>query len=341
MIGRGVPLPALNMVKALMSRHPITLAQISDLHLPSYGWTPPHYWNLKRGLGSLNWHRKRRFVHRLDVASRLADDIFRQHPAHVAVTGDLVNIGLPREFRASLRWLERLGKADKVMVIPGNHDIYSKLSGDEMCHVYWGDYMESDDFGRALAAELGQSEDFPIVRRVGNVALVGVNSAEPTPPFVAAGRVGESQRMRLARSLSALKRAGLIRVVLIHHPPLPGMTSRRRALKDSEEMRAVLKTEGAELVLHGHNHLDAVTWLETASGSIPVCSAASGSAGRKLKDEPLARYYLYKIGGTPAAPEIERTVRGLNDSCDAVVELDRSRLQAAAPGHVPRALSGA
>ena len=36
-----------------------TLAHISDVHLGPVAGFHPRYWDLKRGLGYLNWHRGR------------------------------------------------------------------------------------------------------------------------------------------------------------------------------------------------------------------------------------------------------------------------------------------
>ena len=92
----------------------VTLAHISDLHLSPVTGFGPRHWNLKRGLGFLNWQRGRRFVHSRDTADRLVDDMIQQDPDHVAVTGDLVNIGLPSEYEAARRWLESVGSPDRV-----------------------------------------------------------------------------------------------------------------------------------------------------------------------------------------------------------------------------------
>ena len=69
-----------------------TLAHISDVHLGPISGFHPRYWNMKRGLGYLNWHRGRVRVHLKDVADAIAADAVAQKPDHIAVTGDLANI---------------------------------------------------------------------------------------------------------------------------------------------------------------------------------------------------------------------------------------------------------
>jgi 3',5'-cyclic AMP phosphodiesterase CpdA len=301
----------------------LTIAHLSDLHLTPLAGFGPRHWNVKRTLGYLNWHRGRKRVHRPETVAALLADLAMQPVDHVAVTGDIVNIGLPSEHAAALRWLEGLGSAERVSVVPGNHDIYVRLASDPGVE-RWRAYMASDTFGAGIGVE--PVDGFPFVRRLARVALIGVNSAVPTPPFVAAGCLGPRQLGALARALDAVRKAGLVRVVLIHHPPLPGQAPPRRALSDAAELERVLSAHGAELVLHGHNHRDMLTWLETATGRTPVVGIASGSAARAHKDEPLARYNLFRFTFDGATPAIHHTARGLAQTGGPVVELEHRLL---------------
>lgn len=317
-----------------------TLAHISDLHLSPLPFLAPRHWNLKRGLGYLNWQRKRRRVHRAEVAAQMVADIRAAAPDHVAVTGDLVNLALPSEFTTALRWLEGLGAPDDVSLVPGNHDIYaSKAAADGVG--LWADYMLGDDAAGRGAAYLFANgsidDDFPFVRQRGAVAYVGVNSAEPTPPFVAAGFVPEPALERLGAVLDQLGREGMFRCVLIHHPPLPGLAPPRRALRNADAVARTLARHGAELVLHGHNHRNVTVWGGRDGGRFPVVGISSGSAARKLGEEPLARYNLIRVtrgetgredGGGDAMPDwrIEITARGLEQPSGPVVQLDRQVL---------------
>ena len=176
--------------------------------------------------------------------------------------------------------------------------------------------------GRAHA---GHDEAFPFVRMLGPVALIGVNSAVPRPPLVASGRLGAAQLERIAAVLERLAGAGVFRLVLIHHPPLPGQAKRYRELEDAAALEAVLARHGAELVIHGHNHHNMLAWCATsAGGKVPVVGAPSASLGRPHKREPLARYNLYRIAGPPWT--IEMVGRGLERPGGPIVELERRTL---------------
>lgn len=305
-----------------MSR-PLILAHLSDVHL---GPLPPfalRHWNVKRVLGYLNWQRGRRHVHTRAAVNLVTADVAAQHPDHIAVTGDLVNIALPGEYIAARAWLDALGAPGMVSVVPGNHDIYTHLGRDPGCD-RWADYMRGDEVAAAPAntsAPDFHEPIFPYVRRRGKVALIGLNSAVPTPPFVAAGIVGKPQIARLATILARLAEEGLFRVVMIHHPPLPGLASPSRGLEDAADLERVLLRHGAELVLHGHNHRDMLSWRDWQGGRFPVLGIASGSAAKLHHGEPMARYNLIEIAERDGGFAMRVRSRGLDAAGHRVVEL--------------------
>ncbi len=101
-----------------------TLAHLSDPHLAPL--PKPRLTQLfgKRLTGYVNWQRKRRFVHDPAVLAKITADMAQQAPDHIAVTGDLANIGLPDEFLRGREWLQTLGSARDVSFVLGNHDVY-------------------------------------------------------------------------------------------------------------------------------------------------------------------------------------------------------------------------
>ena len=305
----------------------LTLAHLSDVHLAPLPRLPLAHANVKRALGFLNWHRKRHAVHRPEVVAALLADLTMQNVDHIAVTGDLVNIGLPEEYTAAQAWLERLGSPRDVSVVPGNHDIYTRLVGDPGVE-RWRGYMDSDDWGRTLTSSW---VGFPYARRIRNVALIGLCSAIPTPPFVAGGRLGPEQLARLPGLLDACRRDGLIRVVLIHHPPFPGQASRLRGLFDTKALQGVIAQHGAELILHGHNHVNMLARSEWPGGSVIALGVPSFSAGKAHHGESLGRYNLIRfLPESETGLGIELIGRGLSGSGLEVVEVERRRLDTSA-----------
>jgi len=309
---------------------PVAIAHLSDIHIGPLVGLSPRFWNTKRALGFLNWHRKRRFVHRSEVADRLVADLAQQPLDHVAVSGDLANLGLPAEHERALAWLAKLGPPDRVSVVPGNHDIYAELGGDQG-PMRWLEFMQSDVSDEPLTS----AASFPFVRRIGRIALIGINSAVPTPPAIAIGRVGAEQRARLGSMLERLGADGYFRLVMIHHPPLPGHAKAHHELEDAAEVERILVAHGAELVIHGHNHTSTTAWRQAESGRpIAIVGVPSGSAARSIKGEPLARYHIYRIAPDAGSWRIDLEARGIEAPDGAVVPLGKIRLAAPIASHV-------
>jgi 3',5'-cyclic AMP phosphodiesterase CpdA len=277
-----------------------TLAHLSDPHLPPLPAARLRDLASKRALGYLNWTRNRHKYHRREVLDALVADIRAQAPDHIAVTGDLVNLALEAEFAPSRAWLESVGEAARVTVIPGNHDAYVRATKHRAAEA-WGDYLRGDVDGGNGA--------FPFVRRRGPVALIGVSSAVPSPPLMATGKLGQAQMQALDRILAKLASEQAFRVLLVHHPL--HSASRVKRLTDSRQLRALIKQHGVELVLHGHDHIHSTMWLEGPRGEIPAIGVPSASAvahGRY----PDAAFNMFAIERADGAWRVEQTVRGVD-----------------------------
>jgi 3',5'-cyclic AMP phosphodiesterase CpdA len=257
------------------------LAHISDLHLA----LTPKVLELpsKRGLCFINWQRKRKYIHRPDVLNAITRDLRARPADHIAVTGDLVNFSLAGEYAWARHWLESIGPPNDVTVVPGNHDVYVR-GVEEFPAKFWGDYMRGDD----------GLDQFPFLRRRGQIALIALASGVPTGPFMATGRLGQTQLARLAEALEQTR--GSFRIVLIHHPPVSPRRRYFRRLVDAGELRVVLAAKGAELLLHGHDHRRSLLWLEGPGGKkIPALGVPSASACTQHGEEHPAGYQVLQI----------------------------------------------
>jgi 3',5'-cyclic AMP phosphodiesterase CpdA len=287
------------------------LAHLSDPHLAPL--PRPRVLELvgKRATGYVNWRRKRQLVHRSDVLGRIVADLKQQAPDHIAVTGDLVNIAIAAEFKPARGFLESLGSAREVTLVPGNHDAYVR-SGIGYSQLHWDAYMRGDDGG-----------SFPFLRRRGPLALIGLSSAVPTAPFMATGQLGAEQTTRLGELLERC--AGSFRVVMIHHPPASKPSRRFKRLLDGPAFRAALARHGAELVIHGHDHERALIHLDGPQRPIPVVGVPSASEASPGEHDP-AGYNLYRIEGDNGAWRCEVVSRGLTPDGKQVVEIKRMML---------------
>lgn len=256
------------------------LAHLSDAHI---GPLPRPKWREllgKRATGYINWRRGRHRAHDMEALGLLVADLRAQRPDHVAMTGDICNIGLPAEFPLAAQWLGTLGAPEDVSLAPGNHDTYMRSSLTHLARDL-SPWMRDD----------GGATDFPYLRRRDGVAIIGLCSGVPTLPFVAAGRLGPQQLERLADILRRTRDE--LRVVLLHHPPVDGGGGIRN-LGDHGAFAEVLAREGAELVLHGHSHLISRKSMPGPRGAIPVLGICSASSiGRNPRRR--AAYYVIDL----------------------------------------------
>jgi len=293
-----------------------TLAHLSDPHL---GPLPEVRWRdlaSKRAFGYANWRRGRAASLGPTSLQALIEDLQRAEPDHIAVTGDLINIGLPAEVEAAKLWLAALGETADVTIVPGNHDAYLPGSVRRFTEA-WAPWMSGDDTGPATG--------FPFVRVREPVALVGVSSAVATAPLMATGRIGDTQAEALAETLDALGRDDLFRVVLIHHPPIAGSTPWHKRLIGGSRFRAAVAAGGAELVLHGHNHVTSIAAIPGRDAPVPVVGATSASL-HAHGGRPGGSYLLYRIGREHGEFVCELEERGAKEVGGPVETLSVQRL---------------
>lgn len=303
------------------------LAHLSDVHLAPLPKVRAADLRGKRFIGYHSWRFRRRHVHRPPVLEAVVTDILTHRPDHVAITGDLINISLREEYAAAADWLAALGSPEWITIVPGNHDAYVPFPWDEGMGL-WAGYMTGDLRMAGARGTGGLANPFPFVRQRRNLALVGVSSALPTSWRMAAGHMGARQLESLAQILKELRTRGFYRIVLIHHPPLPGQTEPRKALIDAEDLKRVLQEEGAELVLHGHEHRHGVERLETQLGPAHVVGVPSASAVATRR-KPAAAWNLFEIRRQDGLWRCEVTVRAYVEATGGMETLKRFRLESA------------
>jgi 3',5'-cyclic AMP phosphodiesterase CpdA len=213
--------------------------------------------------------------------------------------------------------------------VPGNHDALVRVPAEQ-------------GLGR-LAAFTRAADGWPFVHRVGPLSLIGVNSARPTAPLLARGRIGAGQLSRLATILAAEREAERIRIVLLHHPVADGAVRWRKALADREALRDVLRREGAELLLHGHARDARFDAIAGPQGPISCLCVPSSSAVPNPRDEG-ARWHRLTLSCSGGSCRADVEVRLWSVAAQAFVpgggyRLRLPRRQALAPAS-PGAVHG-
>lgn len=299
------------------------LAHVSDLHLTSLAGIKLSDLLDKRISGYLSWRLRRRHEHRSEVLDALRIDLQAEHPDHIAVTGDLTHLGLPREFAEAAAWLARLGTPQAITLVPGNHDAYVAEPWSET-FAQWSAYMVGDEGGLPS----GPDELFPSLRIRRQIALIGLSTAVPSAPFLATGRLGEEQLRRLDRLLEQTAGSGLFRVVLLHHPPALHTVRWRKSLLDGAALRDVLARRGAELILHGHGHFSAAAYLDAPrQRNLAIGVPTASAIGRNV--ERWATYHVYRIQRCETGWRLLVSVRTYSLDSGCFVAEDGGRLRQA------------
>ena len=292
------------------------LAHLSDLHLGPLPVVRVRDLVGKRLTGWFNWERSRAHVHNMDVLDALIADIHAQKPDHIAVTGDVANIGLPQEFTLARSVMARMGDPSDVSFTPGNHDAYVRSS---MPHL-------AEAFTPWTTSDAPGGSPYPYMRVRGDVALIGLSSGVPTAPFIASGKLGSQQRAALGRILDETKARGLARIVMLHHPPHKTGASIGRGLMDAGAFETLIARHGAELIIHGHNHKLSVKHLRGPDRKqIPVVGVASASAAGGSRTHR-AGYNLFSVARDGEGFAIAAHARGLMDDRTTIGDLGQIQL---------------
>jgi 3',5'-cyclic AMP phosphodiesterase CpdA len=268
---------------------PLTLIHVSDLH---YHRLPllPSQWLSKRGVGAMNLLLRRRWQFPLERAQRLVQQIDRMAWDHLVISGDLTQLGLPREFRLALHamtpWLLR--GPEHVTIVPGNHDRYTP---DDLPP---GPFDQC--FGRFAP---GGPERFTAKRLNDRWWLAAWDSAVPQPVFIASGVVAAETLRATERWLATLPPGA--RVVLVNHYPLHFPETYHphtlHELINLEDVRAWFARQPIELYLHGHVHRN---WVVARSGDHGpqwlVNSAASTQMPHHHEHSSFHRILLPDVG---------------------------------------------
>ncbi len=282
----------------------IRIAHVSDLHVLApagvqlrrilFDKRITGYANLLLQRGRV--YRRERLLAVLEAAAAEAD--------HLVVTGDITNLSLEGEYAEARRLLERAARSAEVTVVPGNHDIYlpSTLREGRFRH-HFRAFMQSDLPDLALDLPAGR---FPYVKLRGPLAIVGLSTAVPRPPFVSAGYLGRAQLGALSRVLSHPEVARRTPVVLVHHAPFDArwrLVQLREGLVDARALRRLLAPLPRGLVLYGHLHVRQRHGLGELDA---VC--ASGAALDHPSDAVRAGFNVYGLDGDGEVRSIEAVV---------------------------------
>ena len=238
------------------------LAHLSDPHLAPLPFPHPRELSSKRGLGYINWLRKRRSIHRADMLAALVADLkshgARPHRGDRRSRQPVADQGVctgARLARRPWRSAQRHARARQ------SRFLCAKSAAD-FADRHWGDFMRGDAAAKA----------FPFMRRRGPLALIGLSTSLPTAPLAATGHLHGDQIAASRRAAGeAQARAGVPR-----HPD-PSSAGRGRALfSPADECRCA-----ARCAARARRRTRAARPPSRGLAALAAGPAASRSGGRR------------------------------------------------------------
>ena len=193
----------------------------------------------------------------------------------VAISGDLSQRARSGEFQSARAFIRRAAAYSQVICIPGNHDVQ-----------WWkSPFGVGDD--RAMLANYRRfiNVDIEPVLRMPGVTLAGLNTSHGVTrrtltwklrDISIIGIVRRTQVERLRRTFSDSPPDDA-RVIVMHHNPMKGELSRRHGLKDTRRALGAFADLGVELVLCGHDHQDAIHYIEHTKKGTVISTAGTVS----------------------------------------------------------------
>jgi 3',5'-cyclic AMP phosphodiesterase CpdA len=186
----------------------------------------------------------------------------------VAISGDVTQRARAGEFQRARSFIQRAERAgSEVIVVPGNHDV-----------AWWRAPLGIGD-ANAMYRKYRQyiSEDIEPVLRIAGATFIGLNTSQGVIKATLTwnlrdisiiGHLTREQTER-ARAEFERSRADDARVIVMHHNPVKGELSKRHGLKNTQRILGAFADMHVDLVLCGHDHQEAVHYIEhTKKGTI-------------------------------------------------------------------------
>jgi 3',5'-cyclic AMP phosphodiesterase CpdA len=201
----------------------------------------------------------------------------------VAISGDLTQRARSGEFQRARAFIRDAGRVSRTIVVPGNHDVK-----------WWRAPLGFGGAGKITEnyREYIDSNLEPVLR-VDGATFVGINTAQGVTRRTLTWNmrdisiIGDVRRSQIeqARSEFGVSPDGDGRVIVMHHNPVRGELSQRHGLKNTKRILGAFAELGVDLVLCGHDHQEAIHYVEhTRKGT--VISTAGTVSNRSRGGRP-------------------------------------------------------
>ena len=193
----------------------------------------------------------------------------------VAISGDLSQRARSGEFQRARAFIRHAARYSRVICIPGNHDVQ-----------WWKAPLGLGDEGAMLANyRRFISDDIEPALQVPGAIFAGLNTSHGVTrqtltwnlrDISIIGIVRRAQVERL-RTLFGEAPPADARVIVMHHNPMKGELSQRHGLKNTPRVLGAFADLRVDLVLCGHDHQDAIHYIEHTKKGTVISTAGTVS----------------------------------------------------------------
>lgn len=251
----------------------IRCAHISDLHFARPCWKINQFFS-KRWIGNANFYLRRRSQFCFKNLKMLPSLFKQLQISKVLITGDLSTTSEEKEFLIAQRFIQQLEEEGfSVLVLPGNHDQYTKTAFSQKTYYhFFPSYFSIEPPLHDL-----KRDGLTTVHLGNSWSAIFLDTVIATPPFACYGFFSEDLEENLRQALEQLPKNQ--RVVVLNHFPLIYPEAPKKGLKRSEALCNLIKAfPQVQLYLHGHTHHHNVS--DFRQSGLPVVSD-SGSVIEK------------------------------------------------------------
>jgi len=194
----------------------------------------------------------------------------------VAVSGDVSQRARAGEFQRAREFLRQAERVSRTIVVPGNHDV-----------AWWLAPLGVGDPNRMYAKYRAYiNRNLEPVLHVGGATLVGLNTSQGvilktlTWNMRDISIIGHLTRGQIERARVEFEgaRQGDARIIVMHHNPVKGELSQRHGLKHTQKILGAFAEMDVNLVLCGHDHQEAVHFIEHTKRGTVISTAGTISS---------------------------------------------------------------
>jgi predicted phosphodiesterase len=216
------------------------IAHISDLHFSKLYFHPAIFFS-KRLLGMVNLLLNRKKKYNTNKLNELISLFNDEKIDYTFISGDISTTAHKKEFILGKAFVNEILKNDiKALIIPGNHDTYTKSSYKKKLFY---NYFENDSLKNDQI--LSYSLD-------NNWQYIGLDCSIATFLLYSTGYFSKELEKKLDNLLLNLKDK---KVIIVNHFPANRITTfRKRLIRDTYLKKLLKKHKNIKLYLYGHTH---------------------------------------------------------------------------------------